>query len=113
VLASETGMPPPPHAARVVLPTGRGTFTFSASFVLDLALGRVGRADKIYALGPLLSQLCGYHLVHRSDVALLPGVTAFVIKVNTLPHTHDQWGPTDFFDCMDYRGGRSVSSTTG
>lgn len=38
-------------------------------------------ADKIYALAPLLAQLCGYHMIHRSDVAHLPGVTAFVIKV--------------------------------
>ena len=41
-------------------------------------------SDKIYALAPLLSHLCGHHMIHRSDVAYLPDLTAFVIKVMLL-----------------------------
>lgn len=75
----------------------------------DIDIGVLAsETDQIYALGPLLSQVCGYHMIHRSDVALLPGVSAFVIKRGAFRVFHNRVTPI-YVDVADYE----VKQTSG
>jgi len=68
----------------------------------DIDIGVLAsETDKIYALAPLLSRLCGYHMIHRSDVALLPGVTSFVIKRGAFRIFYNRITPV-YVDVADY-----------
>jgi hypothetical protein len=68
----------------------------------DLDVGvLVSETEKIYALGPQIARRCGNHMIHRSDVALLPGLTAFVIKRGAFRIFYNRITPI-YIDLADY-----------
>ncbi len=58
----------------------------------DIDVGVLAKdTENIYALGSLIKQRCGYHMIHRRDVEMLPNLSAFVIKVRTRTTQHTIW----------------------
>jgi hypothetical protein len=57
--------------------------------------------EKIKTLIPVFAQRCGYHMIHRSDTAHLPSITAFVIRRGAFRLFYNRMTPT-YVDMADY-----------